>query len=213
MATYAKFCTTPMHAQPLPTTCDQPIPFPFLTSPHSHAALALHYRCVPNRRVPIFDSSCPAKACMIPTIGCLLVFLDLYSIMIMLASMMTGSLFTQNIRGAPSCSVTCTHSVNSVSSVNSLAVNSIILGDKYVVVNVLESTCMRICGQRVAKDEGGEEEQPEKNGEEVARIVLQVPTFGPDFWDNHAERGGKQGDQVLLFHSMGSDVVRCPPRA
>ncbi|KAH8982775.1 hypothetical protein EDB86DRAFT_2834213 [Lactarius hatsudake] len=62
--------------------------------------------------------------------------------------------------------------------------------------------CVRIRGQRVAKDEGGEEEQPEKNGEEIARIVLRVPAFGPDFRDNHAERGGKKGDQALLFHSM-----------
>ncbi|KAH8977591.1 hypothetical protein EDB86DRAFT_3109428, partial [Lactarius hatsudake] len=113
MATYAKFRTTPMRARPLLTTCDQPIPFPFLTSPRSRAALSLQYRRVPNSRGPIFDSSCPAKACAIPTIGCLLVFLDLYSfflsptllfatsIIIMLASTMTGSPFAQNIRRAP----------------------------------------------------------------------------------------------------------------
>ncbi|KAH8988278.1 hypothetical protein EDB86DRAFT_3245511 [Lactarius hatsudake] len=142
MATYAKFRTTPMRARPLLTTCDQPIPFPFLTSPHSRAALSLQYRRVSNRRGPIFDSSFPAKACAIPTIGCLLVFFG--SLLIFFVTYTPICYLNNNYIGlyddglplrtehpprtctrarplplcqlglARSCSVTCTHSVNSL---------------------------------------------------------------------------------------------------
>ncbi|KAH9037034.1 hypothetical protein EDB84DRAFT_1675719 [Lactarius hengduanensis] len=45
---------------------------------------------------------------------------------------------------------------------------------------------------RVVKEKGGEEVQPEKGGR-IARIVLRVPAFGPDFRGNHT-REGDRGD-------------------
>ncbi|KAH9001794.1 hypothetical protein EDB83DRAFT_2533804 [Lactarius deliciosus] len=56
----------PKRARPIPTTYDQPTPFPFPTSPPSRAALALRYRRVRDRCGPICDISRSAVACVTP---------------------------------------------------------------------------------------------------------------------------------------------------
>ncbi|KAH9020346.1 hypothetical protein EDB85DRAFT_1896215 [Lactarius pseudohatsudake] len=51
---------------------------------------------------------------------------------------------------------------------------------------------------RVVKEKGGEEKQPGKKRKD-SENVLRMPTFGPDFWDIHAERGGKRNNSIACY--------------
>ncbi|KAH9009710.1 hypothetical protein EDB85DRAFT_2282817 [Lactarius pseudohatsudake] len=80
-------------------------------------------------------------------------------------------------------------------------------------MNVLESACVRNRGQRVVKEKGGGRGAARKEWGRVARVVLRVPTFGPDFRDNHTKSfRGKNGDQGAAYiqHRVKDYIQKIP---
>ncbi len=41
----------------------------------------------------------------------------------------------------------------------------------------------------------------------TCKIVFQVPSFGPDFRDNHTELRGKEGDQMLIYSATNQVFI------